>query len=86
MVEKCRFNIKENSRTNSIYCEKLDQWVSVKLCDMCLSYEKAIDNNKNRLLHSYNYSYNIANDNNAGERGKTSLLLKKFIITFSEDS
>lgn len=86
MKDKCMYNLKENSQTDSVYCEKLNQWISLKYCDICRFHEKAIDNNENRLLHSYNYSYNIANDDNAGERGNSSPLLSKFIIASSEAS
>lgn len=31
----CPKEIKRNEATNSVYCGRLDQWVSVRLCVQC---------------------------------------------------
>jgi len=65
-MTKCKFNLRENLQTKSVYCERLAQWVSVKYCALCLDHEpdsaKIISNNKTELLDNYNY--NIAFSNN----------------------
>jgi hypothetical protein len=79
--EKCKFNLKENAKTKSIYCTKLEQWISQKYCVLCRFYEPNNNNNK-LLLHSYNYNYSIAHNNNEGEGGIKFLLPSKFLINF----
>jgi len=38
-LEKCKFNLKENPLTCSVYCGKLKQWISSKYCALCLDHE-----------------------------------------------
>jgi hypothetical protein len=77
-LEKCKFNLKEQNR--SVYCTKLEQWVSIKYCALCQKYEpsnviheagspKLICNKHAMLFDNYNYNYNIASCNKRGKRG-----------------
>jgi hypothetical protein len=81
-AQTCDFLVMKNEKTNSVYCCKLDQWISAKFCLFCR--EKLNDNNKINSLHSYSYNYSIGNNNNAGKRGKTSPLLKNSLLLFPE--
>ena len=38
-MDKCQHNLKENPQTHSVYCEKLEQWISIKYCDICRHHE-----------------------------------------------
>jgi hypothetical protein len=64
----CKFAIREDVKTRSVYCGKRDQWVSVKYCNLCLDHEagspKLICNKQSMLFDNYNY--NIASCNKRG--------------------
>jgi len=69
MTEKCKFNLREKNR--SVYCTKLNQWVSEKYCALCQKYEAGspkLKCNKHAMLFD-NYNYNIASCNKRGKRG-----------------
>lgn len=81
MTEKCKHLLKERSETKSVFCGKLDQWISAKYCEVCRFCERVNDNHQNQLLHSYNYSYNIAHDNQRERtREQHFPIFKDFII------
>jgi len=83
--EKCKFNLKENAKTKSIYCTKLEQWVSAKYCALCRHHEAGSPKlkciNKSMLLDNYNYNYNITCINE-GERGNKLLPSSEILYCF----
>jgi hypothetical protein len=72
-MTKCKFNLREQNR--SVYCTKLEQWVSIKYCALCQKYEPSnviheagspkLKCNKHAMLF-HNYNYNIASCNKRG--------------------
>jgi len=84
----CKFALKENPKTRSVYCGKFDQWVSVKYCNLCLNHEplsaKLINNNKIIPIHNYSYNYNNETSTIIGReaRGFSHTSLKFFYCFF----
>jgi hypothetical protein len=54
----CRYLQKKN-KYRSVFCLKLDQWVSAKYCSVCRFYAKQDNYHQKPSLHNYNYNYYI---------------------------
>jgi hypothetical protein len=96
-LEKCKFNLKENLQTRSVYCGKLQQWVSSKYCALCFNREAAAPETKtnNKFSLSIRYvstylrtylrpsSYQKPNQNTPKHHNFKLSLIKNFVEVFS---
>jgi predicted amidophosphoribosyltransferase len=57
-LSKCKWNIKP-IKNNSVFCEKMLQWVSDKYCDCCKDFKRDNYNHQKPAIDNYNYNYNI---------------------------
>jgi hypothetical protein len=59
VLEKCKFNLKENLQTRSVYCGKLQQWISIKYYALCLDHEAAAPETKTTKENFSFYLYYV---------------------------